>query len=105
MEKNEPTQRPGSTSHHTERTRRVVALLWASFLIAAVGEFVFFAVFDPADLQPMGWQMEPASRLFVYTIMFFFFWMLAAASAAVATFLQRTPGQVNRRADRGVSKI
>lgn len=105
MEKSEPIPPQGDTNHQTERTRRVVALLWASFLTAAVGEFIFFAVFDPADLQPMGWQMEPASRLFVYTIMFFFFWMLAAASAAVATFLQRTPSQVNRRADRGVSKF
>lgn len=78
-----------------DRVRRIVWVLWPSFLIAAGAEFAFFAVFDPHDLQPFGVPLD-AARLPVYTLMFFFFWAVAAAAAALTVFLQRSPFEVNR---------
>jgi len=76
------------------RIRTLIGVLWPSFLLAAMGEFAFFAVFDPADLHPFGIPLE-AGRLLIYTAFFFFFWVLTAAAAALTLFLMRTPYQVN----------
>lgn len=78
-----------------ERLRRIGWVLWPSFLLAAAGEFVFFAIFDPADLHPFGVPLE-ATRMPVYTAMFFFFWALTAAASALTVSLQRSPFEVNR---------
>lgn len=79
----------------TERLRRKLWVLWPSFVMAAAGEFLFFAVFDPADLHPFGVPLD-AARMPVYAAMFFFFWALTAAAAALTVFLQRSPFEVNR---------
>ncbi len=84
-----------SLPDNTERTRRIVRVLWSAFLLAAVGEFAFFAVFDPADLHPFGVPLEASSQ-WIYTGMFFFFWGLTAAAATLTMFLQHPPSEVNR---------
>lgn len=77
-----------------ERLRNVLRVLWPSFLLASVGEFVFFAVFDPADLSPFGVPLE-ANRLLVYTAVFFFFWGLTAAASGLTLLLQRSSAEIN----------
>jgi hypothetical protein len=74
--------------------QRVIWVLWPSFIIAGIGEGIFFTLFDPIDLQLFG---EPLvlGRNAVYTIGFFGFWLLAAASSALTCFLQRPAADIN----------
>jgi hypothetical protein len=65
----------------------VIAVLWPSFLVAAVAEFAIFAVVDPAAVHlPAG---EPLSRPAAYTIGFFAFWVLGALSSALTLYFAR----------------
>jgi hypothetical protein len=75
--------------------QRVLWVLWPSFLVAAVAEMIFFALFDPVDLHLFGVPIE-AERMPVYTIGFFLFWAMTAASSALTVFLARSPFEVNR---------
>ena len=63
-------------------------VVWVSFLSAAVGTMVFFALFDPvliwADLG------REVSREAGYAAGFFFFWGLSAATSGVTAWLVRT---------------
>jgi hypothetical protein len=75
--------------------QRLLWVLWPAFLIAAVAELLFFAVFDPSDLHLFGAPIDVA-RVPVYTIGFFFFWGMTSAASALTVFLQRSPFEVNR---------
>lgn len=72
-----------------------INLLWISFLTAAVGETVFFAVIDPQLLylfgEPVSW-----SPMVVYSVGFFMFWGLTALTAALVAWLQKPGEAVNR---------
>ena len=59
---------------------RAIAVLWPSFLVAALAEFVFFALVDPATIHAAG---EPLSRPAAYTVGFFAFWALGALSSTI----------------------
>jgi hypothetical protein len=63
----------------------VVAVLWPSFLVALVAEFVFFALVDPAELPLLG-VSQPLPRSVVYTFGFFAFWTLGSVAAALALY-------------------
>src|SRR5262245_40720383 len=67
---------------------RVLAILWPSFLVAAVAEMLFFATFDPHELTLFGEPLE-LSRLGVYTVGFFFFWGACATASALTVLLER----------------
>ena len=75
--------------------RRLMWILWPSFIVAGVAEVVFFTVIDPQELYLLG---EPVtmSRLGTYSVGFLLFWTLAAASSAFTCFLQRSSREVNR---------
>ncbi len=75
--------------------RRMMWVLWPSFLMAAVAETLFFTVFDPVDLHVFGATLE-LSRQAIYTIGFFMFWGLCVASSALTVFLERSPWEANR---------
>ena len=68
--------------------QRTMWILWPSFLVAAVAEMVFFAVFDPGELTLFGRSIE-LSRTAMYSIGFFMFWGLGAASSWLSMFLER----------------
>mgnify|MGYP001607203749 CR=1 FL=1 len=67
---------------------RAMWILWSSFLVAAVAESVFFALFDPGELTLFGQPIE-LSRTAIYSIGFFLFWGLGAASSGLSLFLER----------------
>ena len=69
--------------------QRVSSVLWPAFLVAAIAELGFFAVFDPVDLHAFGAPLE-ADRRSVYTIGFFFFWVITAAASALTLYLQKS---------------
>jgi len=74
--------------------REFAAVLWPSFVVAVVGELIFFTVIDPAELYFLGAQVE-LGPLATYSIGFLLFWALAAASSSFTAFLLRTAGDIN----------
>ena len=75
--------------------KRLIWILWPSFIVGGIGETVFFTLIDPQELYLLGQPVE-WSKTAVYSAGFFMFWALAAASSAFTCFLQRTPGEINR---------
>lgn len=81
--------------------RRLIWILWPSFIVGGIGEAIFFSLFDPMELPFSdtllpGGQTLGENRLMVYTIGFFIFWAFAAASSALTCFFQRTSAEINR---------
>ncbi|HUF21226.1 MAG TPA: hypothetical protein VMP00_10780 [Burkholderiales bacterium] len=76
--------------------RRLIYILWPSFIVAGVAEALFFTAFDPMDLALFGLPLT-WSRTAVYSVGFFAFWAVAAASSAFTCFLQRPSDEVNRQ--------
>lgn len=70
--------------------RRVMTILWPSFLIAILAEGCFFSLFDPHELLLIGGQYElPA--IAGYTIGFFFFWIFCALASMLTYYLAMVP--------------
>lgn len=68
----------------------VFAVIWISFLCAAVATMVFFAVFDPVELGGLFDDDMDINRDAGYAVGFFFFWVLSIACSALTAFLVRT---------------
>ena len=66
-----------------------IAILWPSFLIAAVVTGLFFSAFDPEYLFPFNSDAE-VSTLGVYTIGFFLFWFITALSGIGTLYFSLT---------------
>jgi hypothetical protein len=75
--------------------KRLIYILWPSFIVGGIGEVLFFTVFDPQELYLFG-DPSSLSRLAVYSIGFFLCWGFAAASSAFTCFLQRSADEINR---------
>jgi len=76
--------------------RRLIYILWPSFIVAGIAEAVFFTLFDPMDLRLFDRDLG-LSRLAVYSLGFFAFWAFAAGSSALTCFFQRSAEELNRR--------
>jgi hypothetical protein len=74
--------------------KKLMQILWPSFLVAGVAEVLLFTLLDPVDFRMVG-PLE-LSRMAGYTIGFFVLWGFAAASSAFTCFLQRSADEVNR---------
>lgn len=73
------------------RDKQAVAIVvWISFLVAAVGTMLFFALFDPVDLTGVFDEDLDIGREAGYAVGFFFFWVLSAACSALTAWLVRT---------------
>ncbi len=73
------------------RDRQSIAIVvWISFLSAAVGTMLFFALFDPVDLTGIFDPELEIGREAGYAAGFFFFWILTAGCSAVTAWLVRT---------------
>jgi hypothetical protein len=75
--------------------KRLMWILWPSFIVGGIAEGVFFTLIDPQELYLFG---EPVhwSRTAVYSVGFFLFWIVAAASSAFTCFLQRPAAEINK---------
>lgn len=62
-----------------------MGVVWPGFLAAIAAEIVFFAIFDPLDLD----MRSGVSREAAYTAAFVAFWVLGMLSSALTLFLQR----------------
>ncbi len=68
----------------------VFTVVWISFLVAAIGTMVFFAMFDPVDLTGIFDADLDIGRDAGYAAGFFFFWVLCALCSGVTAYLIRT---------------
>ena len=75
--------------------RRLMAIVWPAFLVAAVLEMAVFALVDPHELHWLGAPLD-LPRNAVYTLAFFVFWAAAAASSALTLMLSRTAEELNQ---------
>lgn len=75
--------------------KRLIWILWPSFVVAGIAEALFFTLVDPQELYLFG---EPVnfSRIATYSIGFFAFWGVCAASSTFTWFIQRSAAEVNR---------
>jgi len=80
---------------HGKFAQRLLWVIWPAFLVAGVAEVIFFALFDPLDIQPFGAPADLSREAF-YTLGFFFFWGLGCASSALTVFLGRSPFELDR---------
>lgn len=71
--------------------KKLIWILWPSFVTAGVGTVLLFSLLDPVDLRFVG-PLE-LGRKAGYTLAFFFFWALAAASSWLTCFLQARAGR------------
>jgi len=68
----------------------VGTVVWISFLSAAIGTMVFFAMFDPVDLTSIFDDDLDIGRDAGYAAGFFFFWVLTLFCSALTAWLIRT---------------
>jgi hypothetical protein len=78
--------------------QRIGAVLWISFLMAAVADGVFFSTIDPLDLRSCV-DFPEVSRMAAYTIGFFLFWLLTGATSLIAVFFVYPPEHYAARSD------
>ena len=74
--------------------KRLIWVLWPSFIVAGIAEGLFFTLIDPQELYLFG---EPVdfSRMTIYSLGFFGFWAICAASSLLTCFIQRSAEEVN----------
>ena len=75
--------------------KRLMWILWPSFVVAGIAEAAFFTLIDPQELYLFGEPVE-FSRMATYSIGFFCFWAICAASSMFTCFIQRSADEVNR---------
>jgi hypothetical protein len=83
--------------------KKLMWILWPSFLSAGLIEMLVFALVDPQDLHWFGRNMD-ISREAIYTIAFFIFWMMVAAASTMTVFLAFTSVNINTDTSRDVSQ-
>lgn len=74
----------------SRNAQAIAIVVWISFLVAAVGTMVFFALFDPVDLTGVFDEDLSIGREAGYAAGFFFFWILSASCSALTAWLVRT---------------
>ena len=84
-------KKDGAQKEWPRRRQDIGAVLWPSFLSAAVASVLCFAFVDPLvfDFAPESASLVLA-RMTGYAIGFFFFWLIAACSSFVTLYLVRT---------------
>lgn len=75
--------------------KRIMWIVWPSFLMAGVLEMFAFAMVDPQDIHRFSQTMQ-LSRQGIYTVTFFVFWLVTMLSSALTALLAISPFEVNR---------
>ena len=74
----------------SRNSQAIAIVVWISFLSAAIGTMVFFALFDPVELSGVFGDDLVIGREAGYAAGFFFFWILSGLASAVTAWLIRT---------------
>ena len=67
---------------------RVMAILWPSFLMAAVLEMLVFSVVDPHAMRWFGIDEIKLPAAGIYTVAFFVFWGVISLAGALTDLLE-----------------
>jgi hypothetical protein len=71
-------------------SRRLLLILWPSFVMAGLIEMLVFSAAHPEDLKGFGGVLSEMSAAGVYTLAFFSFWTICALGSAL-TMMLSTP--------------
>ena len=74
----------------SRNSQAIAIVVWISFLAAAIGTMLFFALFDPVDLGGVFDDDLDIGREAGYAAGFFFFWLLTATASGITAWLIRT---------------
>ena len=86
------------TRQWSRNSQAIAIVVWISFLVAAIGTMLFFALFDPVDLSGIFDDDLDIGREAGYAAGFFFFWLLTAIASGVTAWLVRTaPKRAKKR--------
>ena len=86
------------TRQWSRNSQAIAIVVWISFLAAAIGTMLFFALFDPVDLSGIFDDELDIGREAGYAAGFFFFWALTAIASGVTAWLVRTaPKRAKKR--------
>ncbi len=86
------------TRQWSRNSQAIAIVVWISFLAAAIGTMLFFALFDPVDLTGIFDDDLDIGREAGYAAGFFFFWALTAIASGVTAWLVRTaPKRAKKR--------
>ena len=86
------------TRQWSRNSQAIAIVVWISFLAAAIGTMLFFALFDPVDLTGIFGDDLDIGREAGYAVGFFFFWLLTAIASGVTAWLVRTaPKRAKKR--------
>lgn len=66
--------------------KKVMWILWPSFIAAGIGVGIIFTLVDPMELMVLGGRVH-ASRTTIYSLGFFVLWAIAAMASAMSCFL------------------
>ena len=86
------------TRQWSRNSQAIAIVVWISFLTAAIGTMLFFAIFDPVDLTGIFDEELDIGSEAGYAAGFFFFWLLSAIASGVTAWLVRTaPKRAKKR--------
>jgi hypothetical protein len=66
--------------------KKMMWVLWPSFIAASIGVGIMFTLIDPMELVVLGDRVH-ASRTTIYSLGFFVLWAIAAMASAMSCFL------------------
>ena len=66
--------------------KRLMWILWPSFIAAGIGVGIIFTLIDPMELVVLGDRVN-ASRTTIYSLGFFVLWAITALASAMSCFL------------------
>ena len=72
--------------------KRLMWILWPSFIAAGIGVGIIFTLIDPMELVVQGNHVQ-ASRTAIYSLGFFVLWAITALSSAMSCLLAANTGQ------------
>lgn len=74
--------------------KRLITILWPSFLVAGLADIIFTTLFDPLEIMYRG-EALIEHRIAAYTIGFFVFWLLGITSSMLTCYFQRSADEIN----------
>ena len=75
--------------------KRMMWILWPSFIAAGIGVGIVFTLVDPMELVVLGDHVR-ASRTTIYSLGFFILWAITAMASAMSCFLAAGSDELNR---------
>jgi len=83
---------------------KLFLVLWPSFWVAGLAEFLFFTLINPQELYLLGVPVH-FSSIATYSIGFFGFWAICAASSLASIFFQYSDAEITRLVSRNPPRL